>query len=136
MHLKRTPPKPLLKHIKTSSKVVLEELLDVPELLPEVLDLSWRSWTCPGGPGPVLELNKDLQEEPCFLLETSIRTFLKMVLEVLLDVLEMLLEVLDFALVRDHVFLLVFSGQTIRMTPMLELRTARVSSQVLVQGRA
>ena len=28
------------------------------------------------------------------------------------------------------------AGQTIRMTPMLELRTARVSSQVLLQGRA
>ena len=28
------------------------------------------------------------------------------------------------------------TGQTIRMTPMLELRTARVSSQVLLQGRA
>ncbi len=33
-----------------------------------------------------------------------------MVLELLLDVLEMLLEVLDLALVRDPVFLLVFSG--------------------------
>ena len=28
----------------------LEVLLDVLEMLLEVLDLSWRSWTCPGGP--------------------------------------------------------------------------------------
>ena len=30
---------------KVTLKVVLEVLLDVPELLLEVLDLSWRSWT-------------------------------------------------------------------------------------------
>ena len=33
-----------LKRFKTTSKVVLELLLDVPEVLLEVLDLSWRSW--------------------------------------------------------------------------------------------
>ena len=31
--------------------MVLELLLDVLEMLLELLDLSWRSWTCPGGPG-------------------------------------------------------------------------------------
>ncbi len=31
--------------------MVLELLLDVLVMLLEVLDLSWRSWTCPGGPG-------------------------------------------------------------------------------------
>ncbi len=39
------------KSIKIILKVVLEELLDVLEMLLEVLDLSWRSWSCPGGAG-------------------------------------------------------------------------------------
>ena len=39
-----------------------------------------------------------------------ITILLKVALELLLDVLEVLLEVLDLALVRDPVFLLVFSG--------------------------
>ena len=34
----------LLKPIKMTLKVVLEVLLDVPEVLLEVLDLSWRPW--------------------------------------------------------------------------------------------
>ena len=29
----------------------------------KVLDLSWRSWTCIGGPGPVLEVQKTYKDE-------------------------------------------------------------------------
>ncbi len=38
-----------LNPIKALLKVVLELLLDVLEMLLDVLDLSWMSWTCPGG---------------------------------------------------------------------------------------
>ena len=37
-----------LKPTTTSSKVVPELLLDVLEMLPEVLDLSWTFWVCLG----------------------------------------------------------------------------------------
>ena len=39
-----------LKPFKMVLKVVLEVLLDVPEVLLEVLDLSWRSWRRSWGP--------------------------------------------------------------------------------------
>ena len=48
--------------------------------------------------------------EPSLDPLNPIKILLKVVLELLLDILEMLLEVLDLALVRDPVFLLVFSG--------------------------
>ena len=37
--------------------MVLELLPDVLDTLLELLDLSWRSWTCPEGPEPVLNVN-------------------------------------------------------------------------------
>ena len=37
------------KPTKTLLKEVLELLLDVLKMLLDVLDLSWMSWTCPGG---------------------------------------------------------------------------------------
>ena len=37
------------KPTKTFLKEVLELLLDVLKMLLDVLDLSWMSWTCPGG---------------------------------------------------------------------------------------
>ena len=37
------------KPTKTFLKQVLELLLDVLKMLLDVLDLSWMSWTCPGG---------------------------------------------------------------------------------------
>ena len=45
----------MLNRIKILLKVVLELLLDLLEMLLEVLNLPWRSWSCPGGPGGPLQ---------------------------------------------------------------------------------
>ena len=51
--------------------MVLQLPLDVLEMLLGLLDPSWRSRTCPGGPEPVLKLNKNLQEELCSKTSTN-----------------------------------------------------------------
>ena len=54
----KNPPKTFLNLKNTLLKDVLELLLDILEMPPEVLDLSWRSGTCPDGARPVLETRK------------------------------------------------------------------------------